>query len=114
MLVISHKELEPTVALIVVEGRVMIGPESEKIESIVRDLLANGYRAIIFDLTGVTHMDSTGMGRFIASLTMSMKNKAQLLLAGTGPKVREGFRVTRLDTVFKFYDDVESARAAIH
>lgn len=113
MLVLSHIEVEPKVAVITVAGRVMIGPEGEQIETLVRDLLGQGFKAIIFDLSGVTHMDSTGMGRFIASLTMSMKNKAQLMLAGTAPKVREGFRVTRLDTVFKFYDDVESARAAV-
>ena len=34
-------------------------------------------------------------------------------MAAAKPIVRQGFRVTRLDTVFKFYDSVDDAIAAI-
>jgi hypothetical protein len=36
-----------------------------------------------------------------------------MVLAGAGGVLREGFRVTRLDTVFKFAPDIEAAAAQL-
>lgn len=110
---ISHSEARPGVAVISLAGKVMLGAESEAIERLVRDLLKQGYRKLIIDMSGVTHIDSTGIGRFIASLGKVMEVDGTLLMAGAAGVVREGFRVTRLDTVFQFYPDLEAAVAAI-
>ncbi len=104
---------EPDTAVIVVTGRIMLGPQSQRIETEVRDLLQAGQRRIIFDLSGVTHIDSTGIGRFIAALNAAMRAGAKLAIAGAGGQVREGFRLTRLDTVFPFFETVEAAREAL-
>lgn len=103
----------PDTAIVVVTGRIMLGPESQRIETEVRDLLQEGRRKIIFDLSGVTHIDSTGIGRFIAALNATMRAGAKLAIAGAGGQVREGFRLTRLDTVFPFFETVDAARAAL-
>jgi anti-sigma B factor antagonist len=110
---ISHAELDPGVEVISLAGKVMLGPESAAIEDLVAELLRQGRRKIIVDLSGVTHIDSTGIGRFIASLGKVMEARGSLLMAGAGGMVREGFRVTRLDSVFRFFPDVESARGAL-
>ncbi len=104
---------EPDTAVIVVTGRIMLGPQSQRIETEVRGLLDAGRRRIIFDLSGVTHIDSTGIGRFIAALNAAMRQGAKLAIAGAGGQVREGFRLTRLDTVFPFFETVDAARAAL-
>lgn len=109
MLQLTVKELEPKIAALVFSGRIMVGPQSQKIESQVGELLKRGYTAIIFELSGVSHMDSTGVGQFIASQTQVMKVGARLLLAGANPVIRDVFRVTRLDSVFRFFDDLDSA-----
>ena len=44
-----------------------MGPESEKIVEAVDQLLNKGYRTVIFDLSAITSIDSTGIGRFILS-----------------------------------------------
>ena len=67
MMEISHKEIAPGVVVIALAGRVMMGVESEQILGLVDGLLAEGKRIIIFDIAGVTHIDSTGIGRFISS-----------------------------------------------
>lgn len=103
----------PETALITVSGRVMLGPDSQRIESEVASLLKSGTKKIIFDLSGVTHIDSTGIGRFIAALNAVMGAGGKLAIAGAAGQVREGFRLTRLDTVFAFYDTVEAAQAAL-
>ncbi len=106
---INQHETEQGVAVVSVSGRVMLGDESAQIETAVEDLLSHGKKRIVFDLSGVKHLDSTGIGRFISSLNKVMQAGGKLRMANASNVVRDGFRVTRLDTVFEFFDDVESA-----
>ena len=106
---IEHNEVKPGVELITLTGRVMLGAESAQIETLVQELLAQGRRQVIFDLSGVTHIDSTGIGRFISSLNKIRVAGGALRMAGASGQVRDAFHVTRLDTVFKFDSDTEAA-----
>ncbi|MCL6507981.1 MAG: STAS domain-containing protein [Bryobacteraceae bacterium] len=110
---IQQREYRPGVLVISLAGRVMLGPESERIEAVVEQALERGVRDFIFDLHGVTHIDSTGIGRFIASFNRVRRAGGRMHMVAAPGAVRDGFRVTRLDTVFPFYRDVESAAAAL-
>jgi len=110
---ISHREAGPGIAVIQVGGRVMLGEESAQIEARLEELLAKGIRRFIFELSGVTHIDSTGIGRFIACLNRVMQAGGKMRMAAASPVVRDAFRVTRLDTVFEFFPDVDSAAAGL-
>jgi anti-sigma B factor antagonist len=109
---IKQKEVSPGAAVISLEGNVMRGPEGERIETVLNDLLGRGYRHIIFDLTEVKRIDSTGIGRFISSLNQIQRTGGKLRMAGAQGYVRECFRVTRLDTIFRFCPTVEEASAS--
>jgi anti-sigma B factor antagonist len=109
---IEQKEAAPGLIVIVLAGRLMLGPESADLEALVGTLVGQGTRKIIIDMTQVTHIDSTGIGRCIASLNKCMSAGARLHMAGAGGQVREAFRVTRLDRMFKFFDQVPDAHAA--
>ena len=113
LLQIDHQELKPGTALISLQGSVMRGPEGEQIETVLNDLLDRGYHNIIFDLSGVKRIDSTGIGRFIASLNKVQERGGKLRMAAAEGYVRECFRVTRLDTIFRFCPSVEEAAAGL-
>lgn len=108
---IEHSIRDDGIAVVRLAGRVMLGEESARIETLIAELLAAGRRKLIIDVSGVTHIDSTGIGRFISSLNQTMQAGGQLVLAGAAGVVREGFRITRLDTVFRFAADAEAAAA---
>ena len=110
---ITHREVDSGVILIQLAGRLMLGKESQQMETLVMELLAKGHRKFIFDLAGLTHIDSTGIGRFIFSLNKVMQAGGKMMMAGATGHIREGFKVTRLDTGFKFFDTVEAARQAL-
>lgn len=110
---IDQRRIEGGIVVVSLSGRVMLGDESARIESVTKELLYGGARKLVFDMSGVTHIDSTGIGRFIASFNTVMRAGGRMMMAGATGVVREGFRVTRLDTVFKFFPDVESAAAAL-
>jgi anti-anti-sigma factor len=92
----------------------MLGPEGQQLDDCVTELLARGFRRFIFDMSGITHIDSTGIGRCIACLNKVMQAGGTLHIAAAAKQVRDGFHVTRLDRIFRFFDDVNSARAALN
>jgi anti-sigma B factor antagonist len=109
VLEIAQREVSPETVVIRLEGRLMLGSKADEIESLVPGLLEHGYRNIIFDLGGVTHLDSTGIGKFIFSFNKVYEAGGQLRMASATEHVRDSFHVTRLDSVFRFYPTVEEA-----
>ncbi|MEO8658962.1 MAG: STAS domain-containing protein [Bryobacteraceae bacterium] len=114
MLRIEQSEPVPGLIVLKLSGRIMLGNESAAIPDVVLRLLKQGKKIFICDLSGVTHIDSTGIGRFIASLNHVFREKGRLIMAGADGQVREGFKVTRLDTVFEFHPTVDEALKAVH
>jgi anti-sigma B factor antagonist len=106
---ITQSEPAPGIALIKLAGRLMLGLESAQLESMAIDLYDKGARKLVIDLGAVTHIDSTGIGRCIACLNKAMQVKGQLHMASAKGQVRDSFRVTRLDRMFRFYDTLEEA-----
>lgn len=111
---ILHTEAAPGVALIKLAGRLILGLESAQLETLAIGLFDAGTRKLIIDLGDVTHIDSTGIGRCIACLNKAMQVKAQLHMASAKGQVRDSFRVTRLDRMFKFFDTLDQAKAGFN
>ena len=110
---IEHQQPQPGVAVIALTGKVMLGANTGAIDELITSLIAQGVRKIVIDLAGVTHIDSTGIGVLIASLGKVTEAGGAMAMAGASGVVREGFRVTRLDRVFRFYADRAAALEAI-
>ena len=111
---VEHEDVEGATSVITLRGKLMLGEEAAQLETLVPKLLKNGRKHLIFDLSGVTHIDSTGIGRFIDAYARLGQIGGQLRLAGATGMVRDSFRVTRLDTIFKFYPTVEAAREGLN
>src|SRR5579864_5180760 len=108
-LAVERQDVEGATSVITLRGKLMLGEETGQIETLVPQLLASGRKNLVFDLSGVTHIDSTGIGRFIDTYSRLGQAGGQMRLAAASGAVRDSFRVTRLDTVFKFYPSVEAA-----
>ena len=108
-LAVEQQDVAGATSVITLRGKLMLGEEAAQLETLVPQLLKNGRKNLVFDLSGVTHIDSTGIGRFIDTYSRLMPVGGQMRLAGATGAVRDSFRVTRLDTVFKFFPTVEAA-----
>ena|SRR6185295_5669193 len=109
---IEHQEIAPGTRVIAINGMLLLGPGCLELEKMIADLLDAGARKLVFDLSGVTRIDSTGIGRFIDTYGRLKKLGGEMRLAGASGAVREAFRMTRLDRVFSFYPTLEEAVAA--
>lgn len=103
--------VKPGVTVIRLAGKLMMGPESAAMEKLVNERLEAGDRHLVFDLKELRQIDSTGIGRFIACYNRLAPMQGTMGMAGAQPTVRQSFRVTRLDTVFRFYEGTEEAVA---
>jgi anti-anti-sigma factor len=106
---ITHTEFAPGTVVVRVTGKVMMGTESEKIVTVIEELLREGKRLIVFDMGGITKIDSTGIGRFIASYNKISAVGGKMRMAGATGTLLQAFHVSLLDTVFRFFPDVETA-----
>ena len=106
---IERTEPIPGVLLFAATGAILLGTESQCIEDLVKDGLGMGKRAFLFDLTAVTKIDSTGIGRFISAYNMILKQAGELrIICGPG-LVLKSFQVTRLDSVFQIFPSLGDA-----
>ena len=75
----------------------------------VRELAKKGHRKILLNLTGVTYVDSSGVGQLVGALTSARNQGGDLKLLNPTPKVLEVLKTTNLHTVFDVRDDEASA-----
>jgi anti-sigma B factor antagonist len=106
---IERQDRQGLTSIITLSGKLMLGEASAQFAHLVPELLESGRKNLVFDLSGVTHIDSTGIGRFIDTFSRLGKAGGQMRIACASGAVRDSFRVTRLDTVFKLYPTVEAA-----
>jgi len=66
----------------------------------------------IFDFERVTYLSSSALGMLIGIQKRIAQRKVQLKLAGVRDEIMEVFRITKLDTVFDMYKDVQAAMEA--
>jgi anti-anti-sigma factor len=106
---ISHTEVAPGRVVVTLSGKLMMGHDGEPIVPLVEELLREGKRIIVFDLSGVSVIDSTGIGRFIASYNKIMAAGGEMRMAGATGHILQSFRVSLLDQVFPFFPTAEDA-----
>jgi len=109
---ICQQNLGEGVVAVILSGRVILGTISEQIVTVTERLLREGNRTIIFDLSGVTGIDSTGIGRFISSYDKIVAVRGQMRMAGATGHLFDVFHVSQLDRVFPFYATLADAVAA--
>ena len=110
-LAISHTDAGPESVVVTLEGKLMLGPEGEDIPALVESCLRQGKKTIIFDLSGLSNIDSTGIGRFIASYNKIAAAGGEMRMAGATGHLFQSFHVSLLDQVFPFYSTVEEAKS---
>ena len=100
------------VRVINLSGKITIGSGDVKIRELIDSALAEGKKNIVFDLAGVSSIDSSGIGELVACYTTVAKQDGQLKLLRMSPKINDIMQVTQLITVFDVFDDEQEALAS--
>jgi anti-sigma B factor antagonist len=95
-----------------IEGRIVLGEESNAFREKVKGLLAAGKKNIILNLAQVGYIDSAGLGTLVATFHSARSQGATLKLVSLGSKFKEVLQVTKLMTVFDTYENEAAAIAS--
>lgn len=87
--------------------------EAQTIESLGRQLYElvddQARRQILLDFSHVRFLSSSMLGVLVSLQKKAQAIKGQVVICSLRPNLRESFKITRLDKLFKFYEDEESA-----
>lgn len=108
-LTLETRTREPGITVIVLGGQITLGRERGQIEAAVLKALGEGARKLVFDLSGVDYIDSTGIGIIAYCFGKISQQGGHAAIAGANGLVKEVFRLTRLDNVMAFYPDLPTA-----
>lgn len=74
-------------------------------------LLEVGGQRLIIDLSGVSFIDSSGLGALLSGYKNANLRSGSFVLVGLQPRVQSMFELTRLHRVFEIFPTLEGALA---
>jgi len=111
MLEIRTKQLAPDIVVLEIAGRITLGRESKQLEWAVESLVGEGRKKVIFDIAGVTNVDSTGIGIIVMSSGKLKKAGGELRVAGASAHVGEVMKMTNVDQIVVLHPTTAAAAA---
>jgi anti-sigma B factor antagonist len=99
---ITNREVDG-VAVVALDGRVVLGEESGALRESVNGLLAGGKKKILLNVDRVSFIDSSGLGTLVAVYHTAKSQGASLALCHLGSKFEGMLQITKLLTVFDTY-----------
>jgi anti-anti-sigma factor len=106
---IENKKIEPDVAVVEMHGRITMGSDSQKIEWGLAQLLKGSQKKVIFDLTDVCYVDSSGVGILTMYHAKLKKAGGALHLVGAQGMVEEALLMTGVNNIVPLYSTTRGA-----
>ena len=108
---ITTREVDGVVVA-ALDGRIVLGEESNALREKVKSLVAAGKKKIVLNMDNVTFIDSAGLGTLVASHHSAKGQDAALKLCHLGTKFQEVLQITKLMTIFDVYNTEAEAVAS--
>jgi len=105
-----HFEMVGDVLKVSLDGR-LVAACSEEFKDTMFERLKD-QKSVLFDLTKMVHIDSSGLGALVSILQRVNTNGGVIKLACLQARPRIVFDITKIYRVFDIYDTVEEALAS--
>jgi anti-sigma B factor antagonist len=97
------------ITILDIGGRIVLGEEAHRCATMIRDLLKNGHKQILFNLGDVAYIDTTGLGSLVGAFTTVRKQGGDLKLLNLPEKFAGVMQITKLYKVFDIMNDEAAA-----
>jgi anti-sigma B factor antagonist len=94
-------------------GRIVYRDEAAALSRLAAEVLPQT-RKLVLDLSGVSSMDSAGIGELALLHTLAQEHSVDLKCAGPTSLVRSLLGLTNLDSVLQIHGSVEDAMDSLH
>ena len=105
----SKKQVRPGVVILAMTGSIRVGPNCQKIEQAVDEIIRKDGTWLVLDFTGVSYIDGAGIGMIVKSLSKLKKLGGTLRLAGLSSMVAGALKLTRIDRVIEVFRTADEA-----
>lgn len=95
------------------QGRIVYREEAAALSRLVWQVLQNTSK-LVLDLSGVTAMDSAGIGELALLQTWALEKNAEFKCAAAQPLVRTLLCLTNLDSVIEVHPSIHEALQSFH
>ena len=97
------------VSVVTLDGRIVLGEESNALREKLKSLIAEGKKKIVLNMANITYIDSAGLGTLVAAHLSAKNQGASVRLSNLGSKFHEVMQITKLLTIFDVYDTEAAA-----
>ncbi|MGQ9550494.1 MAG: STAS domain-containing protein [Roseiflexus sp.] len=108
-MILQSEQGNDGVTIVRMEGRLDLLTAAD-VKRDLATLIADGQQRLIFDLTGVSFVDSLGLGALISGLKAARQAGGDLRIACVNEQVHTLLKLTTLERVLRPYETVEEAR----
>ena len=109
---VQRKNVDPDIVVLEMSGRIAMGSDSQRIEWGLAELLKENHKKVIFDLTDVIYLDSSGVGILMMCHAKLKKAGGALHIAGAQGMVEEVLEITSVNKIVKLYPTAPEAAQA--
>jgi anti-sigma B factor antagonist len=107
----TKRQIEPGMTSLEIKGSIHCGPECTRLEQQVNELIGAKETRVIFDMTGVTHVDSAAVGAIVRCFAKLKNAGGGLRMACAQPMVDYSMKLTKMDRIIPGYPSVGEAAA---
>jgi anti-anti-sigma factor len=100
---LTKKQIKPGIVVIELTGRVSMGNDCSEIDHHVEEHIKHSEKFVIFDLSGVHHVDSAVIGQIVKSHSSLKKSGGMLRLAGPTGMVEGVLKLTHVNNVIEIF-----------
>ena len=97
------------VTVIGLSGRLDLGPGSDALREVLRDVAADGTRKILLNMRAVSFIDSSGLGELASGHVLARRHGGALKLTCLSRRLETTLRMTGLHGVLEIYDEESDA-----
>ena len=101
------------VTVLDLEGRIVLGPDTEALGRALQDGIAKGSRKLIVNMKRVTQVDTTGISTIVRAFVSMQRLGGKFALMNLSDRVRQVLDMTRLLNVIPNYPDEAEAIARL-
>lgn len=101
----SIRSVSPDIAVITLHGALTLGTSLKTVDMQIQNTIDAGAHRLVVDMSGVSYMDSAGLGALIHAAGLAREQGGGLRLSGVTPRIASMLEMTRVNSLLPMDPD---------